>query len=150
MLLDTLVAGDGKAAAIYVPIESKDESYRLSREIGALLEQETAAGEWHITGLPVAEDTFGNEMFVQMGISAPAGGGDDFFPDALFFPQPAAGDFPDDRGDVHGHCHHGPVDRHGLHGPHHELHDPHLSHAHSGCRLDPHHVGVCGHLPGRG
>lgn len=71
MLLDTLVAGDGKAAAIYVPIESKDESYRLSREIGALLEQESAAGEWHITGLPVAEDTFGNEMFVQMGISAP-------------------------------------------------------------------------------
>ena len=33
LLEDTLVAGDGKAAAIYVPIESKDLSYPLSREI---------------------------------------------------------------------------------------------------------------------
>lgn len=71
MLLDTLVAGDGLAASIYVPIVSKDESYRLSREIETLVAEESAAGDWHITGLPVAEDTFGNEMFVQMGISAP-------------------------------------------------------------------------------
>ena len=28
--------------------------------------------EYHVTGLPVAEDTFGAEMFVQMAISAPA------------------------------------------------------------------------------
>ncbi|MFP3937335.1 MAG: efflux RND transporter permease subunit [Phycisphaerae bacterium] len=28
--------------------------------------------EYHITGLPVAEDVFGVEMFIQMGISAPA------------------------------------------------------------------------------
>lgn len=74
LLQDTLVAGDGKAAAIYVPIERKDLSYALSQNIEALVSVESGAGEWHITGLPVAEDTFGHEMFVQMGISAPLAG----------------------------------------------------------------------------
>jgi len=74
LFMDTLVSGDGKAAAIYVPIASKDESYRISRDIEALVADEGAAGDWHITGLPVAEDTFGHEMFVQMGISAPLAG----------------------------------------------------------------------------
>ncbi len=74
LLEDTLVSGDGKAAAVYVPIERKDLSYAISREIEALVADETAAGDWHITGLPVAEDTFGHEMFVQMGISAPLAG----------------------------------------------------------------------------
>ena len=36
LLKDTLIAGDGKAAAIYVPIASKDMSYPLSLEIQAL------------------------------------------------------------------------------------------------------------------
>jgi predicted RND superfamily exporter protein len=74
LLNDTLVSGDGRAAAIYVPIRSKDLSYRIARQIGELVETEAAAGEWYITGLPVAEDTFGHEMFVQMGISAPLAG----------------------------------------------------------------------------
>lgn len=74
LLKDTLVSGDGKAAAIYVPIIRKDLSYSISGEISALVKNEQVAGDWHITGLPVAEDTFGHEMFVQMGISAPLAG----------------------------------------------------------------------------
>ncbi len=74
MLIDTLVAGDGRAAAIYVPIESKDLSYPLSREIRAIADSFATDDEIHITGLPVAEDTFGHDMFVQMGISAPLAG----------------------------------------------------------------------------
>ena len=74
LLNDTLVSGDGQAAAIYVPIRSKDLSYQIARQIGELVETEAEAGEWYITGLPVAEDTFGHEMFVQMGISAPLAG----------------------------------------------------------------------------
>ena len=74
LLQDTLVAGDGKAAAIYVPIESKDLSYALSQEIQALTENIDSNDAFHITGLPVAEDTFGHDMFVQMGISAPLAG----------------------------------------------------------------------------
>jgi len=74
LLTDTLVSGDGKAAAIYVPIKSKDLSYPLSQEISALTKTLDSGDEFHITGLPVAEDTFGHDMFVQMGISAPLAG----------------------------------------------------------------------------
>jgi predicted RND superfamily exporter protein len=78
LLKDTLASGDGKAAAIYVPIRDKNESHRLSQEIADITAAASAefgaGGDWHITGLPVAEDTFGYEMFVQMGISAPLAG----------------------------------------------------------------------------
>ena len=74
LLLDTLVSGDGRAAAIYVPIERKDLSYPLSLEIRALADTLDSDDVFHITGLPVAEDTFGHDMFVQMGISAPLAG----------------------------------------------------------------------------
>ena len=74
LLLDTLVSGDGKAALIYVPIASKDLSYPLSRKIRELADQLESGDDYHITGLPVAEDTFGHDMFVQMGISAPLAG----------------------------------------------------------------------------
>ena len=74
LLKDTLVSGDGKAATIYVPIASKDLSYPLSQQISALTEGLDSNDEFHITGLPVAEDTFGHDMFVQMGISAPLAG----------------------------------------------------------------------------
>jgi len=72
LLNDTLVSNDGKALALYLPLTEKHYSYQV-RE--ALLEEidswPTSADEYHITGLPVAEDTFGVEMFIQMAISAP-------------------------------------------------------------------------------
>lgn len=71
LLRNTLVSQDHKAAAIYVPIEKKDESYRISVEIEKLINDLESSDKFYITGLPVAEDTFGFEMFVQMGISAP-------------------------------------------------------------------------------
>ncbi|MDJ0812819.1 MAG: MMPL family transporter [Woeseiaceae bacterium] len=74
LLMDSLVSGDGEAATIYVPIESKDLSRPLSLEIRALIDELDTDDEYHITGLPVAEDTFGYDMFVQMGISAPLAG----------------------------------------------------------------------------
>ena len=74
LLKDSLISGDGKAAAIYVPIASKDLSYPLSVEIQSLIEQLGSDDAYYITGLPVAEDTFGHDMFVQMGISAPLAG----------------------------------------------------------------------------
>jgi uncharacterized protein len=74
LLKDTLVSGDGRAAAIYVPIASKDLSYPLSLRIQSLAESLDSGDQYHITGLPVAEDTFGHDMFVQMSISAPLAG----------------------------------------------------------------------------
>lgn len=70
-VVNSLVSGDQKAATIYVPIFDKNESYRIANEIKQAIAQLSDANDYHITGLPVAEDTFGFEMFVQMGISAP-------------------------------------------------------------------------------
>ncbi|MBD3264602.1 MAG: MMPL family transporter [Candidatus Omnitrophica bacterium] len=67
----TMVSEDGKALCIYVPIEKKDMSYRISREIYNIIEPLKGEEKYYITGLPVAEDTFGVEMFKQMAISAP-------------------------------------------------------------------------------
>ncbi|MDD9941214.1 MAG: MMPL family transporter [Myxococcales bacterium] len=72
-LRDTLFSDDGQAAVIYVPLASKayahDVAAAIQAEIDALA---TETGAYHIAGLPVAEETFGIEMFVQMAISAPA------------------------------------------------------------------------------
>ena len=74
LLYDTLVSQNGKAAAIYVPIIDKNESYRIAEDIRATIDTFDGTEQWYITGLPVAEDQFGFEMFVQMGISAPLAG----------------------------------------------------------------------------
>ncbi len=72
-LVDKLAAKDGKGVAIYIPIEDKSQSYRLSQEIEKIIahEKSPAGEEYYLAGLPIAEDTFGHEMFVQMAISAP-------------------------------------------------------------------------------
>ncbi|MDV6316361.1 efflux RND transporter permease subunit [Idiomarina sp. HP20-50] len=74
LLYNTIVAGDAKAAAIYVPIRDKNQSYALAEKLREKTETLKGQDEWYITGLPVAEDQFGSEMFVQMGISAPIAG----------------------------------------------------------------------------
>ncbi|MBN1818274.1 MAG: MMPL family transporter, partial [Sedimentisphaerales bacterium] len=71
MLRDTLVSGDGKALALYLPLTSKDLSYRVYSALQKKVAEFSGQDRYHITGLPVAEDTFGVEMFVQMAISAP-------------------------------------------------------------------------------
>ena len=68
----TLVSEDGKALAIYIPLTHKDLSYRVYSALQQKVAQFEGDDEYHITGLPVAEDTFGVEMFIQMAVSAPA------------------------------------------------------------------------------
>ncbi len=74
MFYGTLVSEDGKALCIYVPIERKDMSYRISQDIRRIIAQSAGEEEYYITGLPVTEDTFGVEMFRQMAVSAPLAG----------------------------------------------------------------------------
>ncbi|MHC4693372.1 MAG: efflux RND transporter permease subunit [Planctomycetota bacterium] len=71
LLMDTIVSADGKAVCLYLPLTSKDLSYRVYRALKAKIAEFEGDEEYHITGLPVAEDTFGVEMFVQMAVSAP-------------------------------------------------------------------------------
>src|SRR3972149_7354635 len=71
--LDEKVASrDGTAVALYIPIQKKDMSYRVAREIERILKRELLPGQsYHLAGLPVAADTFGHEMFLQMAMVAP-------------------------------------------------------------------------------
>ncbi|MBT8494452.1 MAG: MMPL family transporter [Deltaproteobacteria bacterium] len=71
-LTGTLLSEDGKALALYIPISSKEVSYRVAKELQAKIDSFDGDDDFHISGLPVAEDRFGVEMFVQMAISAPA------------------------------------------------------------------------------
>ncbi len=75
LLKDTLVSSDGKALAIYIPIKEKRIAHKVGSEINSLIAKEKADPEsYYMTGLPIAEDTFGYEMFYQMSISAPLAG----------------------------------------------------------------------------
>ncbi len=68
----TLVSGDGKAVALYFPITHKKISHQVEQELRQEIAQfEDTGADYHITGLPVAEDRFGAEMFFQMAVSAP-------------------------------------------------------------------------------
>jgi predicted RND superfamily exporter protein len=74
LIAGTLLSADGKALSIFVPIEAKSESHRIATEIEQIIAGLGGDDEYHITGLPVAEDTFGVEMFKQMGMAAPLAG----------------------------------------------------------------------------
>jgi len=58
---------------IYLPITSKDFAYHVKNRLLEKIKSfgDTQGDNYSITGLPVAEDTFGVEVFVQMAISAP-------------------------------------------------------------------------------
>lgn len=71
LLKGTLVSEDGKAVCLYLPLTSKDLSYRIYSELKEKIAAFEGDEQYYITGLPVAEDTFGVEMFIQMAISAP-------------------------------------------------------------------------------
>lgn len=72
ILRGKLASDDGKAIAIFVPIESKDISYRVAGQITEITGRLGGNYTYHIAGLPVAQDSFGAEMFSQMAYSAPA------------------------------------------------------------------------------
>jgi len=70
----TVVSQNGRALCLYVPIESKDISYEVAEQIRDIYKKYPGDEEYFITGLPVANDQFGVEMFKQMAISAPLAG----------------------------------------------------------------------------
>jgi predicted RND superfamily exporter protein len=71
LLKGSIVSEDGRAITLYLPLTHKDLSHEVYRALNGKIAEFEGPEEYHITGLPVAEDTFGFEMFVQMAISAP-------------------------------------------------------------------------------
>ncbi|MFH1681635.1 MAG: MMPL family transporter [Candidatus Eisenbacteria bacterium] len=72
VLRGKLASDDGKAMAIFIPLESKDVAHSVAVKIEKVLEEEKGDEEFHLAGMPLAQDTFGAEMFRQMVFSAPA------------------------------------------------------------------------------
>ncbi|NLF57626.1 MAG: MMPL family transporter [Candidatus Hydrogenedens sp.] len=70
-LQGTLVSESGKALCLYLPLTSKDLSHRVYTRLRAKIAEMPGDDKFYITGLPVANDTFGVEMFIQMAVSAP-------------------------------------------------------------------------------
>jgi predicted RND superfamily exporter protein len=70
----TLVSEDEKALCLYIPIEKKHFSHNVANLVHHLTADWPTEDQIYITGLPVAEDTFGVEMLVQMATSAPMAG----------------------------------------------------------------------------
>jgi predicted RND superfamily exporter protein len=81
----TLVSEDEKAICLYLPIKDKTYSYNVANLVRALTSDWPEEDQVYITGLPVAEDTFGVEMLVQMATSAPLAGLAIFLLLLLFF-----------------------------------------------------------------
>ncbi len=73
LLKGTLVSEDGKSIGIYIPITFKDFAFEVRKRLLEKIEtfKNKNGDQFYITGLPVAEDTFGVEMFIQMAVSAP-------------------------------------------------------------------------------
>ena len=68
----TLISEDGRAVSLYLPLTSKDISFRVYQALKGFIAEQEGDEQYLVTGLPVAEDSFGVEMFIQMAISAPA------------------------------------------------------------------------------
>ncbi len=68
-----VISADGTTAAIYVPLVDKSEANPVNDAVGEAIDASPvlAAMETHVAGLPLAEEVFGQEMFVQMGVFAP-------------------------------------------------------------------------------
>jgi len=71
MMERIMVSDDGRVLALYLPITSKETSYRIYHALRERIADMAGDESYFITGLPVAEDIFGVEMFIQMAISAP-------------------------------------------------------------------------------
>ncbi len=70
----TVVSEDGQALCLYIPIEKKDLSYEVKQDIKEIVDDYPGNARYYFTGLPIAEDQFGVEMFKQMAVSAPLAG----------------------------------------------------------------------------
>jgi len=75
LLADKVASADGTGLAVYIPIVAKDQAHRIGVEIKKLARMELKKEQkFYLAGLPIAEDSFGIEMFRQMGIMSPLSG----------------------------------------------------------------------------
>ncbi|MEW6749391.1 MAG: MMPL family transporter [Candidatus Latescibacterota bacterium] len=74
LLVDRILSRDGTTTAIYVPIEPAANGKEIADRVRALLHEAPPGDQYYLAGDPVARDTFGAEMFRQMGLFSPIAG----------------------------------------------------------------------------
>lgn len=73
---EKVVSQNGELIGIFIPLAEgkKERSYFLGEKIKEITERHLGGEEYYFAGLPIAETTFGNEMFIQMAVYAPMAG----------------------------------------------------------------------------
>ncbi|HBB16267.1 MAG TPA: hypothetical protein DCZ97_04420 [Syntrophus sp. (in: bacteria)] len=74
VFLNRIISPDGKATAIYIPVEPTANGKEIGDRIRKLLPERSDGDRFYLAGDPVARDTFGAEMFRQMGLFSPVAG----------------------------------------------------------------------------
>ena len=75
LFADRVISRDGTATAIYVPIDPAVDGKEMAERIRQAFPTESGDDRFFLGGDPVARDTFGVEMFRQMGLFSPIAGG---------------------------------------------------------------------------
>lgn len=71
LLVNRIISPDATTTAIYVPIEATANGKEIATAIRTLLPRDPGDDQFYLAGDPIARDTFGSEMFRQMGLFAP-------------------------------------------------------------------------------
>jgi predicted RND superfamily exporter protein len=74
LMAERFLSKDGTATALYIPLEPGANGKAVADRIREILKQHPGPEEAFLAGDPVARDTFGAEMFRQMGVFSPIAG----------------------------------------------------------------------------
>lgn len=74
LFLNRIISNDGKAAAIYIPVEKGANGKAIADQLREILAKEKGEEKYYIVGDPVVRDIFGSAMFKLMAVFAPIAG----------------------------------------------------------------------------
>ena len=76
LLAGTVLTEDGSTASWFVPIADSDDADEIADEVESLVDADLSlrGTRTEVAGLPLAQDAFGSQMFIQMAIFAPLAG----------------------------------------------------------------------------
>ena len=131
VLASKVFSAHGNALAVYVPLVDKADAKEVASAIRGLIVTSglNGVGEHQLGGLPLAEESFGRDMFIQMGILAPIAGLVIFILMYFFFRKLSLVLAAMITGNGERHLGDGAFDRHRFHPAYHELNDPGFSDA---------------------
>ncbi|MFZ5895462.1 MAG: efflux RND transporter permease subunit [Myxococcota bacterium] len=74
MFSERLISKDGRVTAIYAPLEHGADGKNVVPVVQKLAASQSSPEQYYVTGDPVVQETFGNQMFGAMGVLGPLSG----------------------------------------------------------------------------